>query len=136
MKLELRAVLTGAFVDLGATTFFNGIAITAFAAIHAAQGSASGQIYAELYSARFVAFVVFTGLLMNMLGGYVSAATAQRRHLLLGGLSAVPCLFLGLFALLNPLPSYFPLWSVLVGWFFCIPFGLLGGHLASRRKSK
>jgi|SRR6185503_17530422 len=132
MKPEIRGVLTGAAVDLGGSTFLGGILGPAFAAFLSSRGASQQEIYAAMYSSAFVAALTCLGLLLNALGGFVAASLIKRRHLLYGGLSALPCLVLGLFSILNPLPSYFPLWSILLGWFLCIPFGMLGGHVASR----
>ena len=104
-----------------------------FSAILAADGSTTRQIYLALNSSGYAAFNLCVGLFLNAVGGYVAAATIGRRHLLFGGLAAVPCLILELFVVINPLPSYQPLWSVVSGWFLCIPFGVLGGYVASKR---
>ena len=133
MKLEWRAVLTGAAVDLGSSAFFCGVVWIGFAAILSAGGSSTKEIYAALYSSGFAAVLLCFGLSFNALGGFVSASIAGRRHLLFGALSAAPCFMLSLFRLLDPLPTYFPIWSFLAGWFLSVPFGMLGGLVASKR---
>jgi hypothetical protein len=136
VKLGTRAVLTGASVDLGTSAFVCGVVSIAFAAILGARGSTTQQIYAALYSWSFVAVLISIGVLLNALGGFIAAAIAGRDHLLYGALSALPCLFLGLFTMLSPLPYYYPIELVAFGWLACIPFGALGGYIASRAHAK
>lgn len=80
------------------------------------------EIYGVLFSSAFAAVFLCVDLVLNGLGGALQQQ--NRRHLLFRAMSATPCLALGLFGLLNPLPNYLPLWSVVTGWFLCIPFHL------------
>lgn len=132
MKLALRAVLTGAAVDLGSSTFVGGFASSLTAAVFGARGATHQEIYGVLFSSAFSAVLLCLGLVLNGVGGFVAASIANRQHIMFGAMSAIPCLALGLSVVLSPLPSYLPLWSVVTGWFLCIPSGMLGGYVARR----
>ena len=133
MKPHLRAALLGAAVDLGGSTFVLGTATTLLIAVLAANGATQEQLYLAPYKLTpYLMAMVLIGLFFNGLGGFVAARIANQRHMLIGAAAAMPCMLLGLLGLLNPLPNYYPLWVILVGWFFCIPSGALGGYIAAR----
>jgi len=119
MKPHLRAVLLGAAVDLGGSTFFLGTAVTLLYAVLAANGATQEELYMAPY--RLTPFLMawsLLGLFFNGLGGFVAARLANHWHVLVGAAATMPCLFLMLLGLLSLMPNYFPIWVVLIGCFF------------------
>jgi len=132
MKKIIKSAALGSAVNLGGSYFISSIASVSYAAFLARNNVGLKDIYLSFYSKEYTAFALIVGALFDMAGGYAAAKFNNERHILAGLLSALPCLFIGLFSLLNPLPNEVPIWFIVTSWIIVIPGGMLGGYAAKR----
>ncbi|GGY13698.1 hypothetical protein [Paludibacterium paludis] len=132
MKKILKNALLGTAVNIGGTYSISYIASISYAVFLASHNVGYREIYQSLYSVGFLTFLLLVSVLLDILGGYIAAALNSERHVLVGMLSALPCLFIGVFSLLSPLPNPTPIWFILISWLVVIPAAMIGGYLAKR----
>ncbi|WP_133684310.1 hypothetical protein [Paludibacterium purpuratum] len=132
MKRIIKSALLGAAVNLGSSYFLFTIISVCYAAFLASHNVSLKDIYWTFYSNQYISFALVVGVMLDIFGGYTAAKFNNDRHVLAGMLSALPCLFIGLLNILNPLPNHIPVWFVIMSWLVVIPAGMLGGFLAKR----
>ena len=134
MRLNIRAVLLGASVDLAGSSFFGSILALPWWYWLLSTGVPQTQLYPTLLSSP--AFLLVSGVIglgFSFLGGYVAASFARERFCLHGAASAIPCVITGAFEVLSPFGTIFPGWLLWGGKLGAVLFAFLGGRYAKRR---
>lgn len=124
-RISIKALLSGAVVQLLGLILLGGVG-GFYVGVHARPGDTfSEQSFASI-EPRVLLGLIFLGLCVTTIGGYVAAMMAKRSHLLHGAIvSGLTFLWL-----LSGLPAE-PLWYWMLSWLGSISFGILGGMLAT-----
>lgn len=130
-KIQAKAVLIGALVDIGSSVVSNFIVLNIMAIILASQGVPSTEIDARiLQSPTFLASSLIIGFGFTFLGGFVAANLAKVRKVLHSSLVGSIGVALGLVLLFLYGTGSIPLWYNLTAFILTIPVAAMGGYTA------
>jgi len=133
MKLNYQAIGIGGLVDLGGTMLFGTTLTVIYALSINSPALEPYALYESVFFApTFIIFSIVIGIVFNFVGGFVAAKIANNSYVTYGALSAIPCIIVGFFTLINPLGSPYPDWLIYAGKIFAIIFGSLGGYFCKR----
>jgi len=132
----LKGITIGGIVDvLGSAAMSIPVAIVAAWRIALPSLPAGEQARAlgdALESPPYYFATLLLGSLFSVIGGYVCARIARRGEVLNGALSALPCIFLGVWGSISGMIRL-PLWQHLLFILLTLALGALGGYLQLRR---
>ena len=126
--IKLKAVVFGAIVDNGGTLLF----MTLLAAALMLTGLSVDEVMNRMKSTNGLLLGLIIGLGFTVLGGYIAgrrAGSAERKH---GALVAIIGMVLALIFREGGIPALFDI----AGFAGMLPAGLLGGHLAQKRRER
>lgn len=133
MKLNIKAIGIGGLVDLGGTMLFGTMAVSLIAISTNTPGTELYQLYDKVFNSSFyIALTIIIAVIFNFLGGYVAANIAKNSYVTYGALSAIPCIIVGVFTIINPLGSPISDWLIYTGKILAVLFGALGGYVCKR----
>ncbi len=124
-RISIKALLVGMVVQLLGLILLAGVG-GFYVGVHSRPGDTFSEKSFESIEPRVLLGLIFLGLCVTTIGGYVAAMIAKRSHLLHGAIvSGLTSLWL-----LSGLPTE-PLWYWMLSWLGSISFGILGGMLAT-----
>jgi putative membrane protein (TIGR04086 family) len=134
--LRPRAILIGTLVDYLTSMSLGLVLIIVLSLKNSVQfweESSNEALEALTATPEFMTWALLLGMLCTILGGYVAANKAGRRHAQHGAFVGLASLFIGLLFHLFPPPEVpSPEWYQMLGVVASIPSGAVGGWLASR----
>ena len=123
MKLNKKAILFGATLDLGLSAFFSQILYAIIGYWLVAKGVPASEVVATANSYNlFYYLLIGLGLNFDFLGGYTAAKIANQNHIIHSAIASIPVL---IFNAVN----YFSQWGThnLLSILLCLPAFIYGG---------
>ena len=123
MKLNKKAILFGATLDLGLSAFFSQILYAIIGYWSIAKGTPASEVIATANSYNlFYYLLIGLGLNFDVMGGYAAAKIANKNHIAHSAVASIPVL------IFNALNYYSP-WGThsLLSLLLCLPAFIYGG---------
>ena len=123
MKLNKKAILFGATLDLGLSAFFSKILYAIIGYWLVAKGVPASEVVATANSYNlFYYLLIGMGLNFDILGGYTAAKIANQNHIIHSAIASIPVLIFNAVIYFSPWGS-----DNLLSILLCLPAFIYGG---------